>query len=583
MLISRRLRLAALLVAAVPLLAVPLLAVPAPASAAGEVAGGSFASPVPIPNAVPGSFTATNVGVSSTGSRDEASHPYWDNVTWYSYTPAATGVVSIRATSIDPSGWDNTLEVWTTGGTLVEEQDDRYDLDALVNPTLTGGTTYLIGLGGYRPVHTGSATLSFANQVPDAPTGLTATIGNASASLSWTAPADHGSPISSYTVECQRDGGSWSPCRTVTGTPPSSSATVTGLVNGSSYRFRVLATNFIGASAPSAEVPAGGTTGVVPTAPSTTTATAPATAVRFDDVTVGVTVAAGGTAVAGGTVTVSDGGTVLGTGTISGTTASVVVRPQVGTRTLTVAFGGTTGTQASSTTVPVTVTGAPQTIAFTQPGPASAGTAQELRATSSAGLRVAFTATGPCSVSGTRVSSTATGTCTVTASVDGDADHLAAAPVDRSFDVVAPLDLTLRVDTPLSGVAAGAPVVVRGVGLLPGSTVTLELHSTPRRLATATVGPDGTVSVPATLPQDVEAGDHQLILLGTAPDGSAVRTTLALSVDADGRLVRIGDDRAPAALATTGSPVGAAAGGAALLLALGGGLLLAGRRRSTTR
>lgn len=576
--ISRhRLRWAALLA-----LAVPLLAVPAPASATSEVAGGTFASPVALPTTVPGSFTATNVGVSS--GRNTSTGPYWYNTTWYSYTPSSTGVVSIRATSVSPAGWDNTLEVWTAGGTLVEQRDDRYGLDALVNPTLIAGTSYRIGLGGYRAAYTGTATLSIADQAPDAPTAVTATVGNASATISWTAPADHGSPISSYTIECQQDGGAWSTCASVTGVPPATTRSVTGLVNGSAYRFRVVATNFIGDSAPSDVAPATGSTAVVPTAPSTTTAAAPSSAVRFQDLPVTATVTSGGSPVSGGTVTVSDGVTVLGTGALIGGTAVVQVQPVAGNRTLSVVYGGTTGAATSSSSVPVTITRVPQTVALATLSTASVGTTRAVLATSSAGLPVALSAAGPCTITGTRVTTTAAGSCTITASADGDADRAPALPAVLTFEVVAPLDLTLQVETPLGGLAAGSGVVGRGVGLLPGSPVTLELHSTPQQLATGTAAADGTVSIPASLPTDVEAGQHELVLVGTAPDGSTVRSVLALRISASGRLVQIGSDTAPAtprqdALASTGSPVDVLGGLTVGLLVGGAGLVLAGRRR----
>ena len=80
---------------------------------------------------------------------------------------------------------------------------------------------------------------SSAPGAPGAPTGLTATAGDAQVSLSWTAPASGGSPPARYDVYEGTSPG-FSP-----GTPVSSttgpSATVTGLANGTTYYFVVIA------------------------------------------------------------------------------------------------------------------------------------------------------------------------------------------------------------------------------------------------------------------------------------------------------------------------------------------------------
>ena len=79
--------------------------------------------------------------------------------------------------------------------------------------------------------------------VPAAPTGVTATAGNGSATVSWTAPSNNGgSTITKYTVTPFIGSTAQTPV-TVTGSPPATSTTVTGLTNGTSYTFTVTATN----------------------------------------------------------------------------------------------------------------------------------------------------------------------------------------------------------------------------------------------------------------------------------------------------------------------------------------------------
>ena len=76
---------------------------------------------------------------------------------------------------------------------------------------------------------------------PLAPTGLTATAGNAQLSLSWTAPATTYGTITNYLVEYTPSGGS---AVTVLTGSTSTSYTLAGLTNGTSYTVRVAAVNF---------------------------------------------------------------------------------------------------------------------------------------------------------------------------------------------------------------------------------------------------------------------------------------------------------------------------------------------------
>jgi hypothetical protein len=94
-----------------------------------------------------------------------------------------------------------------------------------------------------------------APAAPAAPSGVSAVPGDQSATVSWTAPASNGGPITSYTVT-PYIGTTAQTATTVTGNPPATSVTIGGLTDGTAYTFTVVATNAIGSSQPSAPSPA---------------------------------------------------------------------------------------------------------------------------------------------------------------------------------------------------------------------------------------------------------------------------------------------------------------------------------------
>ena len=85
-------------------------------------------------------------------------------------------------------------------------------------------------------------------------TAVTATAGDAQATVSWTPPlSDGGRPITTYTVGVATANGALPAAPiSVSVAAPASSATVTGLTNGTAYTFTVTATNAVGTSAQSA-------------------------------------------------------------------------------------------------------------------------------------------------------------------------------------------------------------------------------------------------------------------------------------------------------------------------------------------
>lgn len=91
--------------------------------------------------------------------------------------------------------------------------------------------------------------------VPDAPTGVTATAGDAQLTASWTPPVDDGgSPITGYTATATPGG--------QTCTSVGTSCTISGLANGTPHTVSVVATNAIGTGPAS-----GASSAVTPQAP----------------------------------------------------------------------------------------------------------------------------------------------------------------------------------------------------------------------------------------------------------------------------------------------------------------------------
>ncbi len=140
---------------------------------------------------------------------------------------------------------------------------------------LTNGTTYYFTVKALNSV--GSSTAS--NQAsatpvttPGAPTGLTATGGNAQVELSWSAPSsDGGSAITGYDVFEGTSSGKESPTP-VNGSTliTATSYTVSGLTNGTTYYFTVKALNSVGSSTASNQAsatPAGPVKGPAPAPP----------------------------------------------------------------------------------------------------------------------------------------------------------------------------------------------------------------------------------------------------------------------------------------------------------------------------
>lgn len=269
-----------------------------------------------------------------------------------------------------------------------------------------------------------------AATLPGAPTGISATAGNTTASISFSAPATTGgAAIGQYSATCTSAGGN----RSVSGT--SSPLVVTSMTNGTTYSCSVTASSAVGTGAASSSV------NVTPQAPGVAPQITSSSATSF---TVG----------SAGTFTVSVSGTPTPTVTISGSLPSGVTfnsgtrvlsgTPAAGTGgTWPVTFTAANGTQPDATqNFTLTVARLNQTISFVAPPTQSFTlTPYNLTASATSGLAVTFASNTPavCQASGTTVLFQSAGTCSIVASQFGNGSYNAAPTVTQSFAVTAVL------------------------------------------------------------------------------------------------------------------------------------------------
>ncbi len=189
-------------------------------------------------NAVtPGNTPSAPTGVTATAGNEEAT------VTW---TAPSNGGSQITKYTITPYVGTEAKTATTITGTPPETS-------AIVTG-LSNGTTYTFKVTASNAIGEGPPS-SASNAVtptgpPSAPTGVTAGAGNERATVTWTAPSNGGSQITKYTIT-PYVGTEAKTATTITGTPPATSATITGLTNGTTYTFKVAASNAIGEGPPS--------------------------------------------------------------------------------------------------------------------------------------------------------------------------------------------------------------------------------------------------------------------------------------------------------------------------------------------
>lgn len=170
----------------------------------------------------------------------------------FSVAPSITGtpIVGIATNYVPGTASGNPSPTLTQQWTL--DGADIAGANGTTYTPISGDATHLLRVrqiatnaSGSVNSTSNSATVQASATVPGAPTIGTATGGNASASVTFTAPASNGgAAITGYTVT--------STPGSLTGSGASSPISVTGLTNGTSYTFVVKAQNPVGFGANSA-------------------------------------------------------------------------------------------------------------------------------------------------------------------------------------------------------------------------------------------------------------------------------------------------------------------------------------------
>lgn len=211
-------------------------------------AAGSSAPSVPTSSIVPSVAPGAPTNLSATPAQNQRATLHWT-------TPSSWGGAwSLVGYGIEYSSDGGTT--WTPVSPNASATATSYTVAGLTN-----GTSYLFEVAAKNASGWGPSALSNAatpSSVTNAPTGVTATMLDHGATVSWTAPtATGGASITGYNVKVISPSGG----RTQSFSSTATTENVSGLIDGTSYTFEVQAVNASGASAFSAPsgavIPAG--------------------------------------------------------------------------------------------------------------------------------------------------------------------------------------------------------------------------------------------------------------------------------------------------------------------------------------
>ncbi len=239
----------------------------------GTNADGTSAPSDPSNSVTPSTVPDAPTGVVATAGDKTAT------VTWTPGSDQGSTTTSYTVTALDTSNAGNGGETCT-----YTVSSPEVDSCTFTSPNLlTNGDSYTFTVKGTNADGTGAASAASnsvtPSRVPDAPTGVVATAGNKTATVTWTPGSDQGSTTTSYTVTATDNsnaGNGGETCTYTVSSPEVDSCTFTSpnlLTNGDHYTFTVTGTNGNGTSV--ASVPSNSVTpSTVPSAPTGVVATA---------------------------------------------------------------------------------------------------------------------------------------------------------------------------------------------------------------------------------------------------------------------------------------------------------------------
>lgn len=219
-------------------------------------------------------YASTQAGQSATPGVASTSAPIPPDAPTNVTATSGNGKATVSWTAPSGSVSSYTVTAYDGSGNVAGTCTATAPATTCVVTGLTNGSPYtfkVVATNGNGDSSASDPSVSVTPQTvaPGAPTGVTATASNASATVSWTAPTDNGgSTITSYTATAYNGSGQ------AIGTCTSSTTTcqISGLANGTAYTFKVTATNASGtspASSPSSAL----TPFTRPSAPTGVTAT----------------------------------------------------------------------------------------------------------------------------------------------------------------------------------------------------------------------------------------------------------------------------------------------------------------------
>ncbi|MBT2226559.1 S-layer family protein [Nonomuraea sp. NEAU-A123] len=203
------------------------------------------------------SATTVTVTVVTDGVAGAANYVYTAKPATPAAPTATAGAGSATVTWVAPASNGNAITGYlvTPYRNGVAQTVQSFDASTLTR-TLTGltvGASYTFTVAAVNAIGTGTASPQSNAVVPYAvpgqPTITAATAGDSSATLTWTAPADGGSPITGYIITPYIGAVAQTP-QSFTGT--GTTQTATGLTPGVAYTFTVTAQNLAGLGPPSA-------------------------------------------------------------------------------------------------------------------------------------------------------------------------------------------------------------------------------------------------------------------------------------------------------------------------------------------